>query len=328
MKSRVVTFAAPRQIEIRAEEIRDPGPGEVRVETEVSAISAGTELLLYRGQIPPGTILDEALPALSGCARFPVAYGYSAVGRVAALGADVAENLLRRRVFAFETHRSSFIARPESLFLVPEGFETESTAFLPTVETAVGLIQDARPVLGERVLVVGQGVVGLVTTALLSRFPLARLVTVDRWERRRRVSVSFGAARAFAPEEIDEGDFDLVFEVSGSPDALDVALAATGVEGRIVVGSWYGDKRADVNLGTRFHRRRLTLRSSQVSRISPDLLARWTKERRMNVALDALSGLPIRSLVSHRFPIESASEAYRLLDESPAECLQVLLTYD
>jgi 2-desacetyl-2-hydroxyethyl bacteriochlorophyllide A dehydrogenase len=181
--------------------------------------------------------------------------------------------------------------------------------------------------MGERVLVVGQGVVGLVTTSLLSRFPLARLVTVDRWEPRRRLSVELGAARSVGPEDLDERDFDLTFEVSGSPEALDVALAATGFEGRVIVGSWYGDKCFDVDLGTHFHRGRLSIRSSQVSRLSPHVLARWTKERRMNVALQAVARLPVQNLVSHRFPIERAAEAYRLLDESASDCLQVLLTY-
>ncbi len=327
MKSSVLYFQAPRRIEIRDEETPEPGAAEVRVETELSAISAGTELLLYRGQIPPGIDLDESLPSLSGTARYPVAYGYAAVGRIAACGANVADNLLGQRVFAFECHRSSFLARPESLLLVPENLASESAALLPTVETAAGLVHDARPLLGERVLVVGQGVVGLLTTTLLSRFPLARLVTVDRWERRRRISVALGAARSCAPLDLDERDFDLTFEVSGSPDALDVAIASTGLEGRVVVGSWYGDKRAEVDLGTHFHRRRITIQSSQVSRISSTLLARWTKQRRLEVALDALSLLPMRDLVSHRFPIERAAEAYHLLDESPEECLQVLLTY-
>lgn len=327
MKARVLYFQAPRRIEIRDEDVPDPGEGEVRIETELSGISAGTELLLYRGQLPLGTILDDSLPSLSGTVRYPFAYGYAVVGRVVAQGDGVTSDLRGRRVFAFETHRSSFLARPEELHLVPEDVPSESAVLLPTVETAVGLVHDARPLMGERVLVVGQGVVGLVTSALLSRFPLARLVTVDRCEPRRRLSVELGAARSFGPDDLDEGDFDLTFEVSGSPEALDVALAATGFEGRVIVGSWYGDKRAGVDLGTHFHRGRLSIQSSQVSRLPSRLLARWTKERRMRVALDAISGLPVRDLVSHRFPIERAAEAYRLLDESQKDCLQVLLTY-
>jgi len=326
MKARVLYFQAPRRIEIRAEDVSEPGEGEVRIEAELSGISAGTELLLYRGQVPPGTILDENLPSLAGTVRYPFAYGYAVVGRVVAEGAR--SDLLGRRVFAFETHRSSFLARPDDLQLVAEDMPSETAVLLPSFETALGLIQDARPLMGERVLVVGQGVVGLVTTALLSRFPLARLVTVDRWELRRRLSVELGAARSLSPDDFDERDFDLTIEVSGAPEALDVAIAATGFEGRVIVGSWYGDKRAGLDLGTHFHRGRLTIQSSQVSRLPSHLLARWTKERRMKAALEAASGLPVRDLVSHRFPIERAAEAYRLLDERPQDCLQMLLTYN
>jgi 2-desacetyl-2-hydroxyethyl bacteriochlorophyllide A dehydrogenase len=327
MKARVLYFQEPRRIEIRDQDVAEPGAGDVRIETELSGISAGTELLLYRGQVTRGTILDESLASLSGTVDYPLAYGYAVVGRVVAQGDGVRSDLLGRRVFAFETHRSAFLARPEELHLIPEDVPSESAALLPTVETAVGLVHDARPLMGERVLVVGQGVVGLVTTALLSRFPLARLVTVDRWEPRRRISVELGAARSLGPEDLDERDFDLTFEVSGSPGALDIALAATGFEGRVIVGSWYGEKRADVDLGTHFHRGRLSIQSSQVSRVPSHLLARWTKDRRMKVALQAAARLPVQRLVSHRFTIERAAEAYRLLDESPKDCLQVLLTY-
>jgi 2-desacetyl-2-hydroxyethyl bacteriochlorophyllide A dehydrogenase len=318
MRARVLYFVAPRRVELREETVPDPAKGQIVVETELSAISAGTELLLYRGEIPAETGLDENLPSLAGTARYPAAYGYSAVGR----------DSRGRRVFAFQTHRSAFVAPPEQLFLLPESLPSESAALLPTIETAVSLVHDARPLYGERVLVVGQGVVGLALTFLLARFPLARLVSVDRWERRRRASLALGAVESFRPETLDERDFDLTFEVSGSPEALDLALAAAGDEGRIVVGSWYGGKRASVDLGTHFHRGRLRIVSSQVSRIAPDLRGRIGKERRFQMALEAASALPFAELVSHRFPIERAPEAYRLLDERPEECLQLLFTYE
>jgi threonine dehydrogenase-like Zn-dependent dehydrogenase len=176
------------------------------------------------------------------------------------------------------------------------------------------------------VLVLGQGIVGLVATALLARFPLSRLVTVDPIPARRRLSTALGAASSVAPEDLDEADFDLSLEVSGAPRALNTAIAATGTEGRVVIGSWYGDKREEIDLGTHFHRARLTLLSSQVSRIGALLAARWSKKRRLQVALDLLATLPAEELISHRFALERAADAYRLLDEEPGACLQVLLT--
>ncbi len=203
---------------------------------------------------------------------------------------------------------------------------SETASLLPTVETALSFVHDARPLAGERVLVLGQGVVGLVATALLARFPLSRLVTVNPIPARRRLSMALGAASSVAPEDLDEADFDLSLEVSGAPRALNTAIAATGTEGRVVVGSWYGDKREEIDLGTHFHRARLTLFSSQVSRIGALLTARWSKKRRLQVALDLLATLPAEELISHRFALESAADAYRLLDEEPGDCLQVLLT--
>jgi alcohol dehydrogenase len=327
MKSRVLYFREPGRIEVRDEDVPEPGRGEVLVETELSAISAGTELLLYRGEVPPGTALDATLSSLAGAVSYPFAYGYAAVGNVVAQGESAVPDLMGRRVFAFEPHRSHFLARASEVYPVPDGIPSERAVLLPTFETAVGFLQDARPLMGERALVVGQGAVGLVTTALLARFPLARLLTVDRFEPRRRLSEAMGASRSCSPEELEERGFDLTFELSGSPSALDLALTATGFEGRVIVGSWYGNKRAEVDLGTHFHRGRLRILSSQVSRLSGHLLSRWTKERRMQVAFDALAATSSEALISHRFPIERATEAYRLLDERPEECLQVLLTY-
>jgi 2-desacetyl-2-hydroxyethyl bacteriochlorophyllide A dehydrogenase len=312
---------------VREEPVPEPASGEVLVATEVSAISAGTELLLYRGQLDPETMLDDRLPSLQGRFHYPVRYGYAASGRVVELGRKAPAEYRGRRVFAFQPHGSHFAARPEDLHLLPGDMTAEVGSLLPTIETAVSLVLDGRPLLGERVLVMGQGVVGLVTVALLARFPLGRLVTVDRWEARRRLSIRLGAETAVAPEELQERDFDLVFEISGSPEALNLAIAAAGFEARIVVGSWYGEKRAPIDLGTHFHRRRLGIVSSQVSHLGPHLLARWTKGRRLDAAQSSLSGVPLDALVTHRFPIERAAEAYRLLDESPENCLQVLLTY-
>jgi 2-desacetyl-2-hydroxyethyl bacteriochlorophyllide A dehydrogenase len=327
MRTTAVYFTAPRRVETRSEDLRNPGAGEVLVAVDRTAISAGTELLLYRGELPEGTALDESLSSLAGDFRYPFRYGYAAVGRVAALGKGVSDSLSGRRVFAFEPHGSHCLVRADGLELVPENVPEEAALFLPSAETAVNLVLDGRPLVGERVLVVGQGVVGLLTTAILARFPLASLVSVEPIAERRRISERLGAERSFEPSELQQRDFDVTFEVSGSPSALDLAIGATGFEGRVVVGSWYGNKRATVDLGTHFHRGRLSLHSSQVSHLGPRLKSRWDKRRRIDVAFDFLAELPLDGLVSHRFPVAEAAEAFRLVDERPESCLQVLLSY-
>lgn len=327
MRATALYFVAPRAVESRTEELPEPSEGEVLVETDVTAISAGTELLLYRGELTEGTRLDETLSSLSGGFQYPLRYGYAAAGRVVALGTNVSAALRDCRVFAFEPHGSHFLSRADGLVFVPENVSQERAVLLPSVETAVNLILDGRPLVGERVLVAGQGVVGLLTTAILARFPLARLVTTDPVDGRRQLSEGLGAHRSVSPEELDEGDFDLTFELSGSPEALNGAIARTGYEGRLVVGSWYGSKRAEIDLGTHFHRGRLTVISSQVSHLAPDLSARWDRSRRLAVAFEHLAMLPLEGIVTHRFEISRAAEAYRLLESDRESCLQVLLTY-
>jgi 2-desacetyl-2-hydroxyethyl bacteriochlorophyllide A dehydrogenase len=316
-----------------AETIPWPQPGKVLVQTHLSAISAGTELLFYRGEVPPDMAVDATLAALGhGPARYPLKYGYACVGHVAALGEGVRADWLGRRVFAFQPHASAFVAEPESLIPIPDGVPDQEAVLLPNMETAVNFVMDGAPLVGEKVVVVGLGVVGLLTTALLATFPLAHLAAVDPLPARRQLALTFGARGAWATADAAAAggraaSADLTYEVSGSPAALDTAIALTGFAGRIVIGSWYGQKRAPIDLGGTFHRSRIRLMSSQVSTVDPALSGRWDKARRMEVAWDLLRRLDVDRLISHHFPIAEAAAAYQLLDTQPAEALQVLLTY-
>jgi threonine dehydrogenase-like Zn-dependent dehydrogenase len=201
------------------------------------------------------------------------------------------------------------------------------------METAVNLVLDGAPRVGERVAVVGQGVVGLLATALLAQFPLARLVVVDTVATRARLGLVLGAdaaeGDAAAARVALGGDgADLTFELTGNPAALDDALAVTGREGRVVIGSFYGAKRAPVDLGGHFHRGRLTVTSSQVSHLPPVLSGRWDRARRRDVAWRELARVGVARLVSHRFALGRAAEAYARLAAGPAEATQILLTYE
>ncbi len=336
MKYNALYFTAPGQVEIREEALPHPAPGQARVGVLLSAISSGTEMLLYRGQFPPQVTLDENIPALAGDFRYPLKYGYATVGRVEAQGAGGDPAWLGRLVFAFQPHASHFVAGLDELMPVPEDVEPEDAVFLPNMETAVNFLMDGAPLIGERVAVFGQGIVGLLTTALLGRFPLSALVTLDQYALRRIASIRLGAHASLDPQAGDVQQSlrqylpqgaDLVYELSGAPAALDAAIAAAGYAGRVVVGSWYGGKRVTLDLGGRFHRSRIRLVSSQVSSLAPEFSARWTKARRFSVVWEMLRTLRPASLVTQRLPFTSAPQAYQMLDQNPQEAIQVVLEW-
>lgn len=342
VKRKSLYFTAPGQVEIREETLPEPGARDVLVQTICSAISAGTEMLIYRGRFPRDLETDSVISSLRGGFKYPMAYGYASVGVVKETGTQVNKELKDRFVFSFQPHTSHFITKPESLFPVPDSLSPQTACFLPNMETAVNLVQDGAPILGERVLVLGQGVVGLLTTSLLKEFPLDALVTVDQFDLRCQMSkieshasnVAHCKVLASYAEDFREhalsvlkNGADLTFELSGNPAALNDAIALTAFSGRIVIGSWYGEKPAEIQLGGGFHRSRIQLISSQVSTISPTLSARWDKSRRFEVAWKSLERIQPEKWITHRFAIDDAANAYKLLDENPDDAIQVIFDY-
>jgi 2-desacetyl-2-hydroxyethyl bacteriochlorophyllide A dehydrogenase len=330
-------FADRRQVIVRKEELPKIDANQVLVKTQLSAISPGTESLIYRGELPEEISIDASIPGLSSTLVYPLKYGYSAVGQVIAIGEEVDSTWEGHYVMAFHPHESHFIADPNMLLPLPEGITLEDAVFLPNMETAVNFVMDGKPLIGENVVVFGQGIVGLLTTSLLATLPLSNLVTLDCHSLRREASREVGALVSLIPEEADlqklseeflPNGADLTYEISGSPAALDQAILATGFAGRIVIGSWYGSKRPNVDLGGRFHRSRIQLISSQVSSIAPEFNGRWTKKRRFDVAWEMIRQLKPSRFITHRFSINQAVRAYQLLDQNPAEVIQVILTYD
>ncbi len=309
--------------------------GEVLVKTAVSGISAGTEMLAFRGQLPPELSLDATIDSLSSEIKYPFKYGYCAVGKVVELGKEVDTSWLNRTVFSFNPHESHFAANVAGLIPLPKELDDETAVLLPNMETAVSFLMDSQPMIGERVVVFGQGVVGLLTTFLLAQFPLASLMTVDSIPARQKLSKQWGATAVIDPTSPDAiaqikalGKADLVLELSGNPKALDTAIEVVGYNGRILIGSWYGQKRADLNLGSHFHRNHIKLISSQVSTMNPQWRGRWTKERRMETAVHQLQKLTTTTnLITHRTPISQASQIYQQLDQSPQKIIQSILTY-
>ncbi len=341
MKRETLWFTAPGQVEIREEEIPPPGPGELLIQTVRSGISAGTELLIYRGEAPRGMAGDLSISGLRGEIGFPMKYGYTVAGRVAQAGVGLPADWEGREVFSFHPHESFFLASPEEVRPIPPGISPEEALLFPSLETALNLIMDGRPLLGEQAAVLGQGMIGLLVTALLSRFSLSSLVTFDPIPRRRSLSLELGARASLDPfsEGVTEkalgllqGDCgyrgaDLTFEVSGNPDAFHQAVLLTGYSGRILLGSWYGNKPVAASLGGTFHRSRIRVISSQVSTIAPELTGCWNQARRGRIVWQNLRGIRAAGFITHRFPLAQADRAYRLLAAGDPEALQVIFTY-
>jgi 2-desacetyl-2-hydroxyethyl bacteriochlorophyllide A dehydrogenase len=342
MKNRCLYFQKPFTCAIREEPLPEAREDQLLVQTHYSAISAGTEMLVFQGHFPAQETVDATLPAYVGRRfEYPLAYGYSCVGKVIAAGPLAESGWIGERVFAFQPHQSHFVVPAAELIRVPPEVADEDAVFLAGMETAVNLVMDGRPVIGERVMLLGQGIIGLLTTALLGRFPLGTLVVVERWPLRRQAALDLGARAAWAGDEPDwtreaasalvradsHGGADLLFELSGQPAMLDTAIEWAGFGGRIVVGSWYGTKAAAIDLGGRFHRNRLRLTASQVSTIAPGFSSSWTHRRRLDLAWELIAQVRPSHLVTHRFGIEAAQKAFEQVAERPQDTLQVLLTY-
>jgi 2-desacetyl-2-hydroxyethyl bacteriochlorophyllide A dehydrogenase len=331
-----VWFRAARQVELRSSPTGRPGPKELLIEALFSAISHGTEMLVYRGEVAVDTPLDLTIPTCQGGFGFPIKYGYASVGRVAEAGAEA--NVERGAiVFAFNPHETCYTIPAEFVLRLPAALQPLSGVLAANLETAVNALLDAAPRLGETVVITGQGVIGLLITWLARKAGAGLIITADQFEKRRRLSQSFGADLSVecAPDEFGRcvtertsgRGADVVIEASGQPAALDSAIKVASVEGRVVVVSWYGTKPVTLSLATDFHRKRLTLRSSQVSSLDPSLAPRWSLSRRRELAVGYLAEIPCDQLISHIIPFDRAAEAYRLIDQHPGEVVQVVLDY-
>lgn len=345
MKTRALYFAEPGRISIEDEETPVLTDSQIMVKTIISGISAGSEMLIYNGLAPGDFKSDKTISALSGNLNFPIKYGYSVVGKIVETGNPQTQNLIDKYVFAFHPHQTCFVSELDEVFFIPQEIAVEDAIFFPNMESAVNLIMDGRPLLGEKVIIFGLGIVGLLSTFIMSQFPLDKLICVDPIERRREFSLKLGGTAAVNSVEAkfrqtifqlmksnsnqnDSGAADLIYELSGNPEALNMALETVGFNGRIIIGSWYGTKKTNLNLGGDFHRNRIQIISSQVSTIAPELLGRWSKKRRYDVIWEQIRKMQPANLITHKIPFQEAGRAFQLLDEKPEETLQVVLTYN
>jgi len=331
LQARVVQFTGPGAVEIVTVDVGQP-PGAVLLRTLYSGISSGTELLAYRGELPPETALDDTLAGLSGGTfRYPFSYGYSCVAEVEA-GSEAFP--AGSKVFAFAPHQDRFTHPEADLMRLDDDADPRQATLFPLVETALQMTLDAGQVLGEPVVVLGQGAVGLLVALMLQRSG-AEVLAVEPQPWRREVAGSLGVD-AVAPDEASSTVMDrtdgqgvpLVVEASGNPGALASSLSLLAHEGVALVGSWYGTKPVTLSLGGDFHRRRLTIKSSQVSTIPVDQQSRWDVPRRRSTARSLMSKLPLAAIATSEFAFSAAPEAYAALDRGTEGVLHVALRYD
>jgi 2-desacetyl-2-hydroxyethyl bacteriochlorophyllide A dehydrogenase len=288
----------------------------VVVRSLFSGISGGTERLVFRGEVPQGVALDDTIKALAGMFRYPFSYGYACVGRVEGQG---------RLVFAFHPHQDVFAAAASDLITLPAVHPAAATLF-PLVETALQVCLDAEASYGDRVVVLGAGVVGLLTALLLKRCG-QRPLCVEPVAWRRDLAGSLGAT-AVAPDDVGTEAVPLVIDASGNTEAPAQALEILAHEGTLLIASWFGQKTVQLPLGGAFHRRRLTIRSTQVSTIPARMSATWTVARRRAETAALLPELPLDELCTHVFPFANAADAFRAVDENAPDLMHAVLDYD
>jgi threonine dehydrogenase-like Zn-dependent dehydrogenase len=280
--ARAFWVRAPGQGEIRSATLAAPGPDDVLVRALRSAVSRGTEALVFRGGVPPDQHAAMRAPFQDGEFPGPVKYGYLSVGQVEQGSAA----LRGRTVFCLHPHQTAYVVPADAVVVVPDDVPPARAVLAGTVETAVNALWDAAPLVGDRVAVVGGGMVGCCVARLLSRLPAVEVTVVDVDEQRAEVAAALGAGFALPGDAPD--DLDLVVHASATGAGLQRSLEMLGTEGAVIDLSWYGDAEVRLSLGGAFHSRRLAIRSSQVGMVAPSRRPRRTAAARLALALDLL----------------------------------------
>ncbi|MEJ3745701.1 dehydrogenase [Actinomycetes bacterium KLBMP 9797] len=320
--SRAFWLRAPGQGEIRPVTVPRPGPGEVLVRALHSGVSRGTETLVFRGAVPPNQYAAMRAPFQEGDFPAPVKYGYLSVGVVE----EGPPALVGRTVFCLYPHQTRYVVPASAVTVVPDGVPAARAVLAGTVETAVNALWDAAPLVGDRIAVVGAGMVGCSVARLLARFPGVRVQLVDVDPGRAAVAAALGVDFA-APEAANEG-CDLVVHASASAAGLVRSLELLAPEGTVIELSWYGDRAVSVPLGEHFHARRLALRASQVGTVSPARSARRTYADRLALALELLADPTFDALVSEACSFDDLPAVLPRLAAGDLPALCQLVNYE
>jgi NADPH:quinone reductase-like Zn-dependent oxidoreductase len=299
-EARALWSVAPGRAEIRPASAPDPEPGYVRVRTLVSGISRGTESLVFQGRVPESEWQRMRAPFQEGAFPFPVKYGYAAVGVIEGGPA----NRIGEPVLCLYPHQSRFTVPADAILTVPRGLAPERAVLAPQIETALNAHWDGASAMGDRIAIVGAGVIGCLTAWLAARLPGAEVVLIDSDPSRRAIAERLGVSFAH-PDSAPAQPCDLVFHASGTGEGLDLALRLAGFEARVIELSWYGAGTVPVPLGGAFHSQRLSLSSSQVGHMRADRRGRWDNRRRLALALSLASDARLDVLLGEEIAFES-----------------------
>jgi 2-desacetyl-2-hydroxyethyl bacteriochlorophyllide A dehydrogenase len=303
--ARALWYVKPGEAEIRTERLGPVRPGEARVATYYSGLSRGTERLVANGDVPQSEWQHMRAPLQAGVFPFPVKYGYSATGVVTA-GPEV---LIGRHVFALHPHQDHFQVAADMLFPLPDGLPPKRATLAANMETALNAHWDAGTGPGDKVLVVGAGVVGLLVAHLAQRIAGTQVAITDIDSVKAGIAEQLGLKFINASEVTS--DNAIVFHTSATGAGLDTAIDKCAFEGRVIEMSWYGAKPVSVRLGGAFHSRRLTLISSQVGHVAPSRRDGTSRRDRLLMALSLLDDARLDALVSDEIAFDDV--AARLL---------------
>lgn len=321
-EARAFWTVAPGLGEIRSTTLREPAAREVLVKALRSGISRGTESLVFTGRVPPSQWRAMRCPFQEGDFPGPVKYGYASVGVVEA----GPPHWLGQRVFSLHPHQDHYIVPADALTVVPDAVPDARAVLAANMETAVNGLWDAAPRLGDRIAVVGAGVVGGLVAALAARLPGATVELIDTNPDRAALASQLGCS--FALPDQSTPDADLVIHASGHPDGLVTALRIAGFEATVLEMSWYGDRAVSVPLGEAFHARRLNLRSSQVGAVATAQRARWTYQRRLALALKLLADPVFDHFLTGESRFEDLPHTLPRLVEAPGGELCHIIHYN
>ncbi|WP_017602951.1 zinc-dependent alcohol dehydrogenase [Nocardiopsis alkaliphila] len=320
--ARAFWVRSPGAGEIRRMDLPDPGPDEVLVRSLHSGISRGTETLVFGGGVPPNQYGVMRAPFQEGDFPGPLKYGYLNVGVVE----EGPQSLVGRTVFTLYPHQTHFVVPASAVAVVPEGVPASRAILAGTVETAVNALWDAAPLIGDRVTVVGAGMVGCTVARLVSQVPGARVQLVDVDPDRAEVAARLGVDFTLPQDAAD--DRDLVFHTSASEAGLVRSLELLHPEGEVVELSWYGDRQVILPLGEDFHSHRLAVRASQVGMISPARRSRYDHSERLALALRLLTDSTFDALLSGQSHFEELPEVLPALAAGRLNALCHRIDYD